>query len=131
MNVGHNGLKNGAFVIVFIGIKGTMRMLTNVLQYYYEKFLKKDNWWAGNQEISFKAYRQAWIAKFPRMYNKINLVLKSHSRDVSLASRKRSYIDPHHDLKSEIPKGFLKKNTKGWIGVGIIPLALINIVYSR
>ena len=103
MNVGHNGLKNGAFVIVFIGIKGIMRMLTNVLKYYYEKFLEKDNWWAGNQEISFKAYRQAWIAKFPRMYNKTNLVLKSHSRDVSLASRKRSYIDPHHDLKSEIP----------------------------
>ena len=92
MNVGHNGLKNGAFVIVFIGIKGIMRMLTNVLQYYYYYII-----------ISFKTYRQAWIAKFPRMYNKINLVLKSHSRDVSLASRKRSYIDPHHDLKSEIP----------------------------
>ena len=43
MNVGHNELKNGAFVIVFIGIKGIMRMLTNVLQYYYEKFLEKDN----------------------------------------------------------------------------------------
>ena len=43
MNVGHNGLKNGALKIVFVGIKGIMRMLTNVLQYYYEKFLEKDN----------------------------------------------------------------------------------------
>ena len=59
MNVGHNGLKNGEFVIVFTGIKGIMRMLINVLQYYYEKFLDKDNRWAGNQEISFKVYRQA------------------------------------------------------------------------
>ena len=59
MNVGHNGLKNGALKIVSVGIKGIMRMLTNVLQYYYEKFLEKDNRWAGNQEISLKAYRQA------------------------------------------------------------------------
>ena len=128
MNVGHNGLKNGASVILFIGIKGIMRMLTNVLQYYYEKFLEKDNWWAGNQEISLKAYRQAWIAKFPRMYNKINLVLKSHSRDVSLASRKTSYIDPHHDFQEM--KGCLK-NMKRWIGVDIIPLAVMNKFSSR
>ena len=43
MNVGHNGLKNGAFVIVFIRIKGIMRILTNLLQYNYDKFLEKDN----------------------------------------------------------------------------------------
>ena len=43
MNVGHNGLKNGALVIVFIRIKGIMRILTNILQYNYEKFLEKDS----------------------------------------------------------------------------------------
>ena len=43
MNVGHNGLKNGTSLIVFIGIKGIMRILTNILQYNYKKFLEKDS----------------------------------------------------------------------------------------
>ena len=43
-----------------------MRMLTNVLQYYYEKFLEKDNWWAGNQEISFMEYRQRMNCKISK-----------------------------------------------------------------
>ena len=44
MNVQHNGLKNGALVIVFIRIKEIMRILTNMLQYNYKELLEKDNW---------------------------------------------------------------------------------------
>ena len=57
----------------------------------------------------------------------------AHPIQEPLAPRKRSYIDPHHDLKSEIPRNerISLKNHERVVGVGIIPLALINIVYSR
>ena len=43
MNVEHKGLVSRTSIIVFIRIKGIMRILINILRYNYEKFLEKDN----------------------------------------------------------------------------------------